>query len=162
MVCGRQRDVMKQMSLMPEIDRRRTAQNVRNFLDDKLDHYLAMSGKHRADLKSPVSDGQPSGSPVGNSTENRLLSVWLAEQIVDCVGKAMCNCTKSAQQLLLGRYADDMLAYRVAMELNLSASTFKRDSISALNEFADRFEYQLVRHGIENEVKDLHIYEMDP
>lgn len=87
-----------------------------------------------------------------------MMNIWLAEQIVDCVGKAMCNCTKKSQQLLLGRYADDMMAYQVAMELNISASTFKRDSVGALNEFADRYEFQLVKHHIQDETKDLHIY----
>ena len=146
------------MGLIPEVNLKATADNVRNFFNDQLDRYLALSGKHRADLKSPVSDGQPSGSPVGNSTENRMMNIWLAEQIVDCVGKAMCNCTKKSQQLLLGRYADDMLAYQVAMELNISTATFSRDQIYALNEFADRYEYQLVLHHIQDEVRDLHIY----
>lgn len=145
-------------SLLREVNLKATASNVRNFFNDQLDRYLALSGKHRADLKSPVSDGQPSGSPVGNSTENRMMNIWLAEQIVDCVGKAMCNCTKKSQQLLLGRYADDMLAYQVAMELNISTATFSRDQIYALNEFADRYEYQLVLHHIQDEVRDLHIY----
>lgn len=144
--------------LLREVNLKATASNVRDFFNDQLDRYLALSGKHRADLKSPVSDGQPSGSPVGNSTENRMMSIWLAEQIVDCVGKAMCNCTKKSQQLLLGRYADDMLAYQVAMELNISTATFSRDQIYALNEFADRYEYQLVLHHIQDEVRDLHIY----
>jgi ArpU family phage transcriptional regulator len=141
-----------------EVNLKATASNVRDFFNDQLDRYLALSGKHRADLKSPVSDGQPSGSPVGNSTENRMMNIWLAEQIVDCVGKAMCNCTKKSQQLLLSRYADDMLAYQVAMELNISTATFSRDQINALNEFADRYEYQLVLHHIQDEVRDLHIY----
>lgn len=145
-------------SLLREVNLKATASNVRDFFNDQLDRYLALSGKHRADLKSPVSDGQPSGSPVGNSTENRMMNIWLAEQIVDCVGKAMCNCTKKSQQLLLGRYADDMLAYQVAMELNISTATFSRDQINALNEFADRYEYQLVLHHIQDEVRDLHIY----
>lgn len=144
--------------LLREVNLKATASNVRDFFNDQLDRYLALSGKHRADLKSPVSDGQPSGSPVGNSTENRMINIWLAEQIVDCVGKAMCNCTKKSQQLLLGRYADDMLAYQVAMELNISTATFSRDQIHALNEFADRYEYQLVLHHIQDEVRDLHIY----
>lgn len=145
-------------SLLREVNLKATASNVRDFFNDQLDRYLALSGKHRADLKSPVSDGQPTGSPVGNSTENRMMNIWLAEQIVDCVGKAMCNCTKKSQQLLLGRYADDMLAYQVAMELNISTATFSRDQIYALNEFADRYEYQLVLHHIQDEVRDLHIY----
>ena len=145
-------------SLLREVNLKATASNVRDFFNDQLDRYLALSGKHRADLKSPVSDGQPSGSPVGNSTENRMMNIWLAGQIVECVGKAMCNCTKKSQQLLLGRYADDMLAYQVAMELNISTATFSRDQIYALNEFADRYEYQLVLHHIQDEVRDLHIY----
>ena len=145
-------------SLLREVNLKATASNVRDFFNYQLDRYLALSGKHRADLKSPVSDGQPSGNPVGNSTENRMMNIWLAEQIVDCVGKAMCNCTKNSQQLLLGRYADDMLAYQVAMELNISTATFSRDQIYALNEFADRYEYQLVLHHIQDEVRDLHIY----
>lgn len=144
--------------LFEPIDRKATACNVRNFFDHQLDHYLALSGKHRGDLKSPVSDGQPSGSPIGNSTENRMMNIWLAEQIIDCVGKAMRNCTERSRLLLLGKYAENRTSYQTAELLNSSASTFTREQEDALNEFADRFEYQLVHHAIDEDVKDLHIF----
>lgn len=151
-------DQVEEITLFRQINRKKTAQKVRDFLSHELDHYLAMSGKHRGDLKSPTNDGQPKGSPAGNAMENRMLNIWLAEQIIECVSKAICNCTKKSQQVLLGRYADGLLTYQIASELNLSLATFSRDQINALNEFADRFEYQLIQHKIAHEVKDLHVY----
>ncbi|WP_048340229.1 ArpU family phage packaging/lysis transcriptional regulator [Limosilactobacillus fermentum] len=146
------------MPLFREIDRHATAWRVIRFLDKPMDHYLALSGKRRADLKSPVLDSQPKGTPTGNASENRMLNIWLAEQVVDCVGCAMRNMTKESQRILLSRYSDQMLTYNIARELSISSSTYSRKQEEALCEFADRFEFQLVKHGIHTEIDDLHVY----
>lgn len=147
-----------QTSLDLDIDCLKTAKKVTSFLDKKLDRYLALSGKHRFDLKSPNMDGMPKVPAKGNSSENRMLSIWLAEEVVDCVGCAMRNMTKESQKILLSRYSDQMLTYNIARELNISAATYTRKQEKALCEFADRFEFQLVKHGIHTEVDDLHVY----
>lgn len=146
------------MPLFREIDRHATAWRVIRFLDKPMDHYLALSGKRRADLKSSVLDSQPKGTPTGNASENRMLNIWLAEQVVDCVGCAMRNMTKESQRILLSRYSDQMLTYNIARELSISSSTYSRKQEKALCEFADRFEFQLVKHGIHTEIDDLHVY----
>ena len=48
-----------QTDLNLDIDCLKTARKVTNFLDKKLDRYLALSGKQRFDLKSPGMDGMP-------------------------------------------------------------------------------------------------------
>ncbi|AYP98131.1 ArpU family transcriptional regulator [Limosilactobacillus fermentum] len=146
------------MPLFREIDRHATAWRVIRFLDKPMDHYLALSGKRRADLKSSVLDSQPKGTPTGNASEDRMLNIWLAEQVVDCVGCAMRNMTKESQRILLSRYSDQMLTYNIARELSISSSTYSRKQEKALCEFADRFEFQLVKHGIHTEIDDLHVY----
>lgn len=147
-----------QMSLNLEIDCQETAKNVTNFLGKDLDRYLALSGKHRFDLKSPEIDGMPKAPSHGNASENRILNIWLAEEVVDCVGCAMKNMTAESRQILLKRYSDQMLTYNIAKNLNISAATYGRKQEKALCEFADRFEYQLVKHGIHTEIEDLHVY----
>lgn len=147
-----------QTSLNLEIDYVATAKRVTNFLDKKLDRYLALSGKRRFDLKSPSMDGMPKAPTRGNASENRMLAIWLAENVVDCVGQAMRNLTSESQQILLSRYSDSMMVYKIAEELNYSASTYTRRQEKALCEFADRFEYQVVKHKIDGEVQDLHVY----
>lgn len=146
------------MPLFREIDCHATAWRVIRFLDKPMDHYLALSGKRRADLKSSVLDSQPKGTPTGNASEDRMLNIWLAEQVVDCVGCAMRNMTKESQRILLSRYSDQMLTYNIARELSISSSTYSRKQEKALCEFADRFEFQLVKHGIHTEIDDLHVY----
>ena len=148
-----------QTSLHLDIDPQKTAKRVADFLDKKLDHYLALSGKRRFDLQSPSMDGMPKPASHGNSSEDRMLNIWLAENVVECVGLAMRNMTRDSQQVMTKRYSDSMTVYNIASELNYSASTYTRGREKALCEFADRFEYQVVRHGIENEVRDLHVYE---
>ena len=146
------------MQLFREVDRRATAWRVIRFLDRPLDHYLALSGKRRADLKSPSMDGMPKAPVKGNASENRMLAIWLASEVVDCVGSAIRNMTRESQKILLSRYSDQMLTYNIAQELNISAATYSRKQERALCEFADRFEYQVVKHGIVKEVSDLHVY----
>ena len=147
-----------QTDLNLDIDCLKTARKVTNFLDKKLDRYLALSGKQRFDLKSPEMDGMPKAPSHGNGSENRMLNIWLAEEVVDCVGCAMRNMTKESQRILLSRYSDQMMVYKIAQELNYSASTYTRRQEKALCEFADRFEFQVIRHGIHTEVADLHVY----
>ena len=147
-----------QTDLNLDIDCLKTARKVTNFLDKKLDRYLALSGKQRFDLKSPGMDGMPKAPSHGNGSENRMLNIWLAEEVVDCVGCAMRNMTKESQRILLNRYSDQMLTYNIARELSISSSTYSRKQEKALCEFADRFEFQLVKHGINTEIDDLHVY----
>lgn len=141
-----------------DIDCQATARKVTNFLDKKLDRYLALSGKQRFDLKSPGMDGMPKAPSHGNGSESRMLNIWLAEEVVDCVGCAMRNMTKGSQKILLNRYSDQMLTYTIAQEMSISSATYSRKQEQALCEFADRFEYQVVKHGIVKEVNDLHVY----
>ncbi|WP_191363471.1 ArpU family phage packaging/lysis transcriptional regulator [Limosilactobacillus oris] len=147
-----------QTSLNLEIDYVATAKRVTNFLDKKLDRYLALSGKRRFDLKSPSMDGMPKVPTKGNASENRMLAIWLAENVVDCVGQAMRNLTSESQQILLSRYSDQMLTYNIAQELSISSATYSRKQEQALCEFADRFEFQVFKHNIQAEVADLHVY----
>ena len=147
-----------QTDLNLDIDCLKTARKVTEFLEKKLDRYLALSGKQRFDLKSPGMDGMPKAPSHGNGSENRMLNIWLAEEVVDCVGCAMRNMTKESQRILLSRYSDQMMVYKIAQELNYSASTYTRRQEKALCEFADRFEFQISRHGIHTEVADLHVY----
>lgn len=147
-----------QTSLNLEIDYVATAKKVTDFLDKKLDRYLALSGKRRFDLKSPSMDGMPKVPTKGNASENRMLAIWLAENVVDCVGQAMRNLTSESQQILLSRYSDQMLTYNIAQELSISSATYSRKQEQALCEFADRFEFQVFKHNIQAEVADLHVY----
>ena len=147
-----------QTDLNLDIDCLKTARKVTEFLEKKLDRYLALSGKQRFDLKSPGMDGMPKAPSHGNGSESRMLNIWLAEEVVDCVGCAMRNMTKESQRILLNRYSDQMMVYKIAQELNYSASTYTRRQEKALCEFADRFEFQVIRHGIHTEVADLHVY----
>lgn len=147
-----------QTDLKLDIDCQATAHKVTQFLDKKLDRYLALSGKRRFDLKSPSMDGMPKAPTKGNASENRMIAIWFAEQVVDCVGCAMRNMTKESQKILLNRYSDQMLTYTIAQELSISSATYSRKQEQALCEFADRFEYQVMKHNIICEVSDLHVY----
>lgn len=149
---------MRQMDLNLDIDRRATARKVTRFLDRDLDRYLARSGKRRFDLKSPSWDGMPKAPSFGNANENRMMAIWVAEQVVDSVGCTIRNMTKEAQMILLKRYSDEMLTYNIAEALSISSATYSRKQEWALCEFADRFEYQVDKHGITDEVSDLHVY----
>lgn len=62
----RKADAM-QADLNLDIDCQVTAHKVTQFLDKKLDRYLALSGKRQFDLKSPSMDGMPKALAKGNA-----------------------------------------------------------------------------------------------
>ena len=48
-----------------------------------------------------------------------------------------------------------MLTYTIAQEMSISSATYSRKQEQALCEFADRFEFQVMKHNI---IGDLHVY----
>lgn len=133
-----------------DIDTQATAARVRKFLTKDLDKYLALAGEQRENLKSPSITGMPKAQPVGNSTEDHFLDVHIAEKTIDCVTRAISNCTATSRTLLTLCYLDCLTDWKVAERLDYSPSRFKDLKRRALCEFAGRYRYQTMKAGIDD------------
>lgn len=139
-----------------DIDNSATAENVRRFLTKDLDKYLALAGAQRSDLKSPTISGMPKAEPVGNSTEDHFLDVIVADKILDCVKRAIANCTLKSSTIIQMCYLDFSPAWEIENALHCSSSQYKDYKRRALCEFAGRYRYQTMQAKIG--VDNLNVY----
>ena len=139
-----------------DIDTQATAKNVRSFLTRDLSRYLALAGAQRSGLKTPLLSGMPKATPAGNSSEDHFLDVVMAEKVIDCVKRAIANCTAISKDILTHRYLDGWDDWQVARHLDYSQSRYKDLKRHALCEFAGRYRYQTMQADIE--VNDLNVY----
>ena len=139
-----------------EIDEKATASNAREFLTRKLDKYLALAVAQRENLKSPSITGMPKAAPVGNATEDHFLDVIIAEATIDCVKRAIANCTLTSRNILTLCYLDCLTDWKVAQRLDYSPSRYNDLKRKALCEFAGRYRYQAKSAGITD--SELNVY----
>lgn len=84
--------------------------------------------------------GMPSGSPVGNSTENRLVNRIYCRQVVSAVPLAINHCTKWSRTLLTFLYIDHLDDAYCIIHLPFSESWYyKTLKPKALIEFAEAY-----------------------
>lgn len=133
-----------------DIDTKATAENARQFLAHDLDKYLALAGEQRDGLKSPAITGMPKAKPVGNSTEDSYIRVITATAIVDCVKRAIANCSQLSREILTLCYLDCLADWKIAQRMNYSFSRYKDLKRQALCEFAGRYLYQATAAGIDD------------
>lgn len=131
-----------------DIDTKATASNVRRFLTHDLSKYLALAGVQRDNLKSPLLSGMPKAAPAGNSTEDHYVDVILAETIIDCIKRAIANCTLTSKLILTACYLDEKSDWQIARQLDYSLSRYKDLKQRALCEFAGRYQYQAMNAGL--------------
>lgn len=139
-----------------DIDDQATASKVRKFLTKDLDKYLALAGAQRENLKSPSITGMPKAAPVGNATEDHFLDVIIAEATIDCVKRAIANCTFTSRDILTLCYLDCLTDWKVAQRLDYSPSRYNDLKRKALCEFAGRYRYQAKSAGITD--SELNVY----
>lgn len=128
---------------MKNIDQRTTFKNVSKFLKSTINNLLNLTGMHKADLKQPISNDL---SNV-NKDDPALKEYFYYVSVLNCVQKALDNMTEPCKQILIKRYLDDLTSERVALSVNLSATSVDRYSSYGAVEFAQRFiYYQQINH----------------
>ncbi|WP_304402242.1 sigma factor-like helix-turn-helix DNA-binding protein [Lactobacillus intestinalis] len=128
---------------MKNIDQRTTFKNVSKFLKSTINNLLNLTGMHKADLKQPISNDL---SNV-NKDDPALKEYFYYASVLNCVQKALDNMTEPCKQILIKRYLDDLTSERVALSINLSATSVDRYSSHGAVEFAQRFiYYQQINH----------------
>lgn len=92
------------MDLFPNIDYKKTAVNVRSYLDTKLPRLLRMVNESPASLKSPVISDMPVNHDGGNHNEEKLIRYIAAKDILNGISLALNNCSQTAFMILEGKY----------------------------------------------------------
>lgn len=126
-----------------EIDEKNTFKNVREFLGNKLDRYLAFGGQNRFNLKSPRLEPTGIKSRNGNTQERAMILVIESEKIVYCVGLAISQCTdtdkKPYKTILTENYINDLQFFLIPSIIGYSVSQTRTLKRRACIEFAEKF-----------------------
>lgn len=133
------------------IDYKKTALNVQDFLDHKLPHILRLANESPASLKSPVISDMPINHDGSNHNEDKIVKYIAAKNLINGVAKAFQGCSKTSFQILKSKYIDNLQDWQVEQLMYCSHSTYYKLRNKAYNEFADCFELQ-------KGCKDLHVY----
>lgn len=126
-----------------DIDRLATARNVRIFLDNKFQTYLARGGLHRADLSSLKLEPTGVSSHGGNSAETAMMKIFDYQAKCGAIYTAIINCSENHnlgvynRSILLNRYINDLTDRDAMNKLGISSSSYGEKKVVALCEFAD-------------------------
>ena len=143
------------MDLFPNIDYKKTAVNVRSYLDTKLPRLLRMVNESPASLKSPVISDMPVNHDSGeNHNEEKLIRYIAAKDIVNGISLALNNCSQTAFMILEGKYIKELTDWQISQNMGYSKARYFQLKDEAFNEFADRLEMQ-------KGCPDLHVYEKE-
>ncbi|WP_283580326.1 ArpU family phage packaging/lysis transcriptional regulator [Ligilactobacillus aviarius] len=135
------------------IDYKKTALNVQDFLDHKLPHILRLANESPASLKSPVISDMPVSHGNGeNHNEEKLIKYIAAKEMINGVARAFQSCSKTSFQILKSKYIDGLQDWQVEQLMYCSHATYFKLRDKAYNEFADCFELQ-------KGCRDLHMYD---
>lgn len=141
------------MDLFPNIDYKKTAVNVRSYLDTKLPRLLRMVNESPASLKSPVISDMPVNHDGGeNHSEEKLIRYIAAKDIINGISLALNNCSQTAFMILEGKYIKELTDWQISQNMGYSKARYFQLKDEAFNEFADRLEMQ-------KGCPDLHVYE---
>lgn len=137
-----------------EMDRKRTAAKVRDFLSDSFQTYLNKAGIHRTDLSSPKMDPSGVASHSGNSAEEGMQRIFDYELKSWVIYQTMLNCTENEnlhayhRTILIDKYVKLKEDWEIADEIGLSVSRCRDIKNNALCEFAERLEPMAIRNHV--------------
>lgn len=114
------------------IDYKKTALNVQDFLDHKLPHILRLANESSASLKSLVISDMPVSHDSGeNYNEQKLIKYIASKETINGVARAFQSCSKISFQILKGKYIDGLQDWQVEelMYTNNLKVSFKHISV---------------------------------
>lgn len=133
--------------LFPEINKKRTLENVSGFFKKDLPRLLLMSGRNLTDLSSPKLSAAPGSSNFGNSNEDKLINGIDAEAMVEAVYDAIHHCSHSSQIILIELFVKKKSWQDVQAMVYSEQYKFSYLRRRAMFDFANSFDYwQKVHH----------------
>lgn len=133
--------------LFPEINKKRTLENVSSFFKKDLPKLLLMSGRNLTDLSSPKLSAAPGSSNFGNVNEDKLINGIDAEAMVKAVYDAIHHCSHNSQIILIELFVKRKSWYEVKQMVYSEQYKFSYLRRQAMFDFANSFDYwQKVHH----------------
>lgn len=133
------------------IDYKATANNVKNFLENKLPCILRLANSSPSILASPVISDMPVNRGGGNHSEEKMVKYVAARAIIDGVSRAIAHCSQTSSHILKARYVQGLQNWQVIDTMYCERATYYKLRDKACNEFADCLELQ-------QGCPDLHVY----
>ncbi len=133
------------------IDYKATANNVKNFLENKLPCILRLANSSPSILASPVISDMPVNRGGDNHSEEKMVKYVAAKAIIDGVSRALAHCSQMSSHILKARYVQGLQNWQVIDTMYCERATYYKLRDKAFNEFADCFEMQ-------KGCPDLHVY----
>lgn len=124
------------MQLFPEVDKKQTIRNAKNFLKKQLPKMMIQARVSSLSLKSPVISDMPSGSSYGNSNESKLVLVIQRQEDVKEVVRTIKGMNKLQAYIINAVYLEKREDWKVAQEIGYSQSRYHDLKNLALINFA--------------------------
>lgn len=132
--------------LFPELNRKKTLENVSDFFKKDYERLLLMSGKKLTDLSSPTLSGVP-GSSAGNTNETKLVDGISAIDFIAAVEDTINHCSYNSEIILHELFIKKRSWDEVQGMVYSGHYKFSYLRRQAMFEFADGFNYwQKVHH----------------
>lgn len=142
------------MGLIPEIDKTKTIQNVRDFFSE--DKYYPTIKRRSGEygLKSPQMDITGiHGSRFGNSSESMMIMFDEYSQANRTVDDAIKGCRLVSQIIIQKRYIERLEIYRIRPLINrYGHETYDNADKYACLEFADCLERKAWENNVDREI----------
>ncbi len=128
------------MGLFPELNEKKTIQNVRNFFDDDKKYQRIRRNAWVDGIKAQVNDVTGiHGSRKCNGSEKMMICYAECARAKRAVEKAISICSSASQDILLWHYVNQLTIVETKTHINhhLGHSTFQRADEKACLEFAE-------------------------
>lgn len=124
------------MELFPQIDEQQTIRNAKKFLKYTFPKWILQSGLSAVDIKSPTISDMPSGTPYGNSNEQKYIRMLERQDDVKNVLRAI-NAPANFERLILREvYLNHIPDWKVANRIGYSMAREQTLKNKALLDFA--------------------------
>lgn len=136
------------MALLPELDKRKTRENVRQFFEDEFPRLQQQAHISFVDVKSPIISGMPGGGHDGNATDIKLSIHTQAKVYVHVVLDAFAGMTQPYRHFMELRYFNnltwDQVCERTGYSTRRGQEIISEAFLMFAEGFADTYDFRVM------------------
>lgn len=143
--------------LLPDIDRRKTIDNVKNYFDHEFPRLVAQSHVSLTYIQSPSFDSVGNNGSTRNNQEDKIVGKLGAKEYIQITMKLINNCPHDYKVILKSHYIHHLVNTDVQELVGYAPTRYNELKNLALLYFADAFIdcYDLHVYIPENEKSDV-------